>query len=61
MEERKKDNNLHDKLTKIANDCLYIETLETRNRDHLDFHEVSVWGLLDALNKAYDLGKKEKE
>ncbi|MDD4204358.1 MAG: hypothetical protein PHF62_04480 [Acholeplasmataceae bacterium] len=49
--------NLHDKLTKIANDCLFIETLETRNRDHLDFHEVSVWGLLDALNKAYELGK----
>jgi hypothetical protein len=45
------------KLTKIANDSLFIETLETRNRDHLDFHEVSVWGLLDALNKAYELGK----
>ena len=49
--------NLHDKLTKIANDSLLIETLETRNRDHLDFHEVSVLGLLDALNKAYELGK----
>lgn len=48
---------LRNKLTKIASECLFIETLETKNNDHLDFHEVSVWRVLDALNKAYELGK----
>jgi hypothetical protein len=35
--------------TKIAKEILDIETLETRNSDGLDFHEVSVWEIRDAL------------
>lgn len=47
--------------TQIANECLDIETLETRNRDRLDFHDVSVWGVRQALQKAYEAGQKSRE
>ena len=40
----------------IAAGHLGIETLETRNNDGLDFHEVSVWGLKAALEAAYEAG-----
>ena len=40
----------------IALDHLFIETLETRNSDRLDFHEVSVWGVKEALIAAYQAG-----
>ena len=33
-----------------------LETLETRNLDRLDFHEVSVRTLRDALLAAYEAG-----
>jgi hypothetical protein len=49
---------------RIANEHLYIETLETQHRDRLDFHEVAVWGIKRALAAAYAEGlaegKKEK-
>ena len=45
-------------LATIAREVLRIETLETRNSDGLDFHEVSVWGLRDALRLAYEAGAK---
>lgn len=45
-------------LTKIAKKILYIETLEERKSDDLDFHEVSVWGLEEALIEAYKEGYK---
>lgn len=47
-------------LEKIAEDHLYISTLETRKSDKLDFHEVAVWGVKGALEAAYELGKKSK-
>jgi hypothetical protein len=40
-------------LERIALDHLFIETLETRNSDRLDFHEVSAWGVKSALMAAY--------
>lgn len=43
-------------LTQIAQRILRIETLESRHRDSLDFHEVSVWELRDALEAAYNAG-----
>jgi hypothetical protein len=43
--------------TKIAREHLMIETLETRNRDSLDFHDVSVRGVERALRAAYDAGR----
>jgi hypothetical protein len=33
-----------------------IRTLRTRGRDSLDFHDVSVWALLDMMQSAYDAG-----
>ena len=41
----------------IALDHLFIETLETRNSDRLDFHEVSVWAVKSALIAAYQAGQ----
>ena len=38
-----------------------LETLQTRNSDRLDFHEVAVWSLVDALRAAYELGKGEQK
>ncbi len=47
-------------LSNVAKKYLDIDTLETQMSDSLDFHEVSVWGLKEALNKAYELGQKDK-
>ena len=43
-------------LTQIAKQHLGIQTLEAQNADRLDFHEVSVWSLHDALRAAYEVG-----
>ena len=43
-------------LAEIASMTVSIDTLETRNSDSLDFHEVSVWDLRDALERAYLAG-----
>lgn len=40
----------------IAKEKLRIDTLETRNSDSLDFHEVAVWSVRDALLAAYQAG-----
>lgn len=45
--------------TSIAHTHLSIETLETRHRDSLDFHDVSVWCVRDALQAAYEAGIAE--
>lgn len=42
----------------IALDHLFIETLQTRHRDSLDFHDVSVWGVKAALEAAFEAGRK---
>jgi len=44
---------------KIAKNFLDIETLDTRNRDALDFHVCGVGALRAALKAAYDAGMKE--
>lgn len=40
----------------LAKDHLSIECLEARNSDSLDFHEVSVWGVKNALIAAFKAG-----
>ena len=45
-------------LLQIAKQHLFIETLETRHGDRLDFHEVSVWGIKNALQVAFEAGKQ---
>jgi hypothetical protein len=44
------------KLEAIARRHLHLVTLETRNSDALDFHDVSVCGVRGALAEAYKAG-----
>jgi hypothetical protein len=44
------------KLSEMALERLGIETLETRNSDGLDFHDVAVWQIRDLLARAYAMG-----
>ncbi|MCK6417934.1 MAG: hypothetical protein L6Q57_03220 [Alphaproteobacteria bacterium] len=46
--------------THIAQQHLNIETLVTRNSDSLDFHDVSAASIKDALEAAYEAGRKAK-
>lgn len=52
------DKDLGNLLQQIALDHLFIDNLETRNSDRLDFHEVSVWGVKSALIAAYEAGRQ---
>ena len=45
-------------IDRIARDILGIQTLEYRGRDSLDFHDVSVGSVQDALAAAYQAGQK---
>jgi len=40
----------------ISKHTLEIPTLESRNVDRLDFHELSVWAIRRALEQAYEAG-----
>lgn len=51
------DSQMQTILELIAEIELGIDTLETRNRDSLDFHNVSVWDLKRALKNAYINGQ----
>lgn len=43
-------------INKIAREELGLETLDARNSDRLDFHELAVWQIRKALLKAYEAG-----
>lgn len=47
--------------TQIAQQHLGIETLVTRNSDSLDFHDTAVWGIKNALEAAYEAGRKARK
>ena len=47
-------------LTEIAKKHLSLETLETRNSDSLDFHDMAVWAIKDALQEAYEAGLSDQ-
>ena len=40
----------------IATTILRLESLETRNSDALDFHDLAVWKIAEALSAAYEAG-----
>lgn len=46
-------------LAEIAQQHLGIETLQTRRSDSLDFHDVAVWCVRDALEAAFKAGVEE--
>lgn len=48
------------RLEQIATRTLGIPTLETRRGDRLDFHDLSVWQIKDALRAAYDAGRASR-
>ena len=45
-------------LLEIAERHLFLETLETRNSDSLDFHDSAVWAIRSALVAAYEAGRR---
>jgi hypothetical protein len=47
-------------LALLARQRLGFETLEERGRDRLDFKDVAVWTVRDALARAYLAGLKAK-
>lgn len=48
----------HTAINRIAREALSLETLEARNMDSLDFHEHAVWSIKEALERAYEAGRK---
>ena len=46
-------------LAEIAANILDLETLEARNSDGLDFHELAVWRIKAALEAAFAAGQKK--
>ena len=53
--------NINQLLEQIAQQHLFIDTLETQSSDRLDFHDVSVWAVKAALQAAYEAGLKAAE
>ena len=47
-----------DTINEIARRVLLLSTLETRGRDALDFHDLAVWAVREALGRAYDAGRE---
>jgi hypothetical protein len=45
-------------LLEIAERHLFLETLETRNSDSLDFHDSAVWAIRSALLAAFEAGRR---
>ena len=46
-------------LNEIAQKHLDIDTLDAQNSDSLDFHNLSVWQIKEALEEAFLAGKRE--
>lgn len=47
-------------LAEIAARVLGIATLAIQNSDSLDFHDLSVWSIREALEAAYEAGRAGK-
>ena len=47
-------------LEQIAAEILNVDTLETRNSDSADFHDLAVWNIKAALEAAYQAGADSK-
>ena len=48
-------------LLEIAQRQFHLETLETRNWDRLDFHDVAVWAVRAALEDAFEAGRRASQ
>ena len=47
-------------LEEIAQRVLDMPTLDTRRSDELDFHDLAVWSIKEALELAYDAGRASR-
>jgi hypothetical protein len=45
-------------INEIAQRILNIDTLQTRISDSLDFHDCAVWNIKEALEAAFEAGRK---
>ena len=45
-------------ISRIAREALGLPTLETRRMDSLDFHDLAVWNIREALERAYEVGRQ---
>lgn len=52
---------MQQQIDKIARDVLGLATLETRKSDRLDFHDLAVWKLREALADAYLAGMNDSK
>lgn len=52
---------MKEKLNKIAQQHLDIETLERRYSDSLDFYNLAVWRIQEALEAAYKAGQQSND
>jgi hypothetical protein len=57
----KNDNARDAAVARIARELLRIETLEVRNRDRLDFHDLGVGSIRDALRAAHEAGRASRD
>ena len=48
----------HPTLDHIAQTILGLETMDTRNSDRLDFHDLAVWNIKAALQAAFEAGQQ---
>jgi hypothetical protein len=60
MNPKKQPKTRTETIEEIARKVMLIETLETRNMDGLDFHEVAVWQVQQALEMAFVAGRKSR-
>lgn len=54
---KRHDQHKEQAVTRIAREVLDLETLDERRMDDLDFHELSVWQIRQALEQAYEAGR----
>lgn len=47
-------------IAEIAARVLGIATLATQKSDRLDFHDLAVWSIREALEAAYEAGRAER-
>jgi hypothetical protein len=54
-------NKMNKTIDRIAQEHLNLHTLDSRNSDSLDFHDLAVWNIKAALEAAYAAGRKHAE
>lgn len=47
-------------IEQIAKKHLFIETLVTQHSDRLDFHDLAVWQIKEALEAAFKAGQQAR-